>query len=176
MLPFDVAIKKKIDGCKGLYLRYSDDILMVIPKDKIDDMCTFAQEFLRKKLNLEINTKKTELTSFEEVDGFLSAQDVETGTPSHLSYLGITFDGSRFYLRHKAIARHQKRMRAGIKNSQMIAAVREQSIPKHFPKYLRPGGPNTWTYADRVASTLNSPEIRRQTQDKRLNKKIKSLA
>ncbi len=175
MLPFDVAIKEKTDECKGLYLRYSDDILMMVPKDKVDDICTYAEKFLREKLHLEINTKKTELTSFEEVNGFLSAQDVETGNPSHLSYLGITFDGNRFYLRHKAVARHQKRMIAGVKNSKMIAAAKKQSIPKHFPKYLRPGGPNTWTYADRVADTLNSQEIRKQTQDKRLSKKIKSF-
>lgn len=175
MLPFDLAVKKKIDECNGLYLRYSDDILMVVPKDKVEDISSYAEEFLREKLNLKINTKKTELTSFEEVNGFLSAQDVETSNSSHLSYLGITFDGSRFYLRHKAIARHQKRMRAGVKNSQTIAKTKEQSVPKHFPKYLRPGGPNTWTYADRVADTLDSPEIRMQTQDKRLNKKIKSM-
>jgi len=67
-------------------------------------------------------------------------------------------------------------MQAGVKNSQMIAQIKEQSIPKHFPKYLRPGGPNTWTYADRVADALDSPEIRKQTQDKRLSKKIKSIA
>lgn len=60
MLPFDVVIKKKIDECKGLYLRYSDDILMLVPKDKVDNICTYAEEFLREKLNLEINTKKTE--------------------------------------------------------------------------------------------------------------------
>jgi hypothetical protein len=79
------------------------------------------------------------------------AQDVQSGEPSHLSYLGITFDGRRFYLRHKAIARHQKRMLAGVKRSRVIASVKKQSLPKHFPKYLRPGGPNTWTYADRVS-------------------------
>jgi len=96
MLPFDVAIKEQIDECKGLYLRYSDDILMMIPKNKVDEICLYAEKFLHEKLNLKINTQKTELTSFEEIEGFLSAQDAETGKPSHLSYLGITFDGSKF--------------------------------------------------------------------------------
>lgn len=175
MLPFDTVIKKMVSNLNGLYLRYSDDILILVPKDSVDSVTKTAEDFLEKELDLKINTQKTELTSFVEVNGFLMAQDAQTGEPSHLSYLGITFDGRRFYLRHKAIARHQKRMLAGVKRSRVIASVKKQSLPKHFPKYLRPGGPNTWTYADRVSRAINSPEIKLQTSDKRMGVKIKFI-
>lgn len=175
MLPFDTAVKKVVSNLSGLYLRYSDDILILVPKNNVESVTKFAEDFLENELDLQINAQKTELTSFVQVNGFLMAQDVQTGEPSHLSYLGITFDGRRFYLRHKAIARHQKRMLAGLKRSRVIASVKKQSLPKHFPKYLRPGGPNTWTYADRVSQALNSAEIKLQTSDKRMSKKIKAL-
>ncbi len=176
MLPFDTALKKMVSDLEGLYLRYSDDILILVPKDSVNVVTKIAEDFLEKQLDLKINTQKTELTSFPEVNGFLQAHDAQTGELSHLSYLGITYDGRRFYLRHKAIARHQKRVLAGVTRSRTTAKIMKQSLPKHFPKYLRPGGPNTWTYADRVSKALNSIEIKSQTSDKKTSSKIKSLA
>lgn len=174
MLLFDRQVAERIESLGGLYLRYSDDILCIVPKANVQEICDFASRVLRGDLKLDINPEKTELTSFDDMHGFLQAQDLDTGNNTHLSYLGIAFDGRRSHLRHKTVARHQRRMRAGIKRNVKQAYQRGTLPRKRYPEYMRTGGPNTWTYADRVADALDSDAIRKQTSDKRMARQIKS--
>ncbi len=175
MLTFDRLVSSRVRLAGGLYFRYSDDILCLVPKSMVREIADYATTVLRDNLKLNINAGKTEMTSFAEVNSLLKAQDFNTSDETHLSYLGITFDGQRTYLRHKAVARHQKRAKAGVESSVVGSLARKQSVRRKHPKYLRAGKSNTWTYADRVAKLLESQEIKKQTSDKRLNVLIKKV-
>lgn len=58
MIDFDKTLNEFIKSNGGIYRRYSDDILIVVPYSKMNELCTLF-EVERKKIDIQISPNKT---------------------------------------------------------------------------------------------------------------------
>lgn len=158
MLPFDIALTKVTDEIGGLYKRYCDDILVVVPTEYADDIKNFVTDELV-SIELKLQTSKTLECTF----------DPNADKP--LQYLGLIFDGQKTTLRPSGISLYYAKMRHGV-NLHKRAKRRDGSTPilKQRRKYLvrqyTENAPNKhrnyFNYVRRAAEKTGSPAITRQ--------------
>lgn len=117
MVDFDKKINNFISSNKGLYRRYCDDIIMVIPMNKEDinaDKHKLIADFVyrvRDEIpNLELNEDKTEHFFYEH--GVIQKL---TGESNLINYLGFTFDGNTVRIRDKSLFKYYCRAYRKIK-------------------------------------------------------------
>jgi RNA-directed DNA polymerase len=162
LMDFDRAVAQMVSTWGGLYRRYCDDILVVVPpqweaaaKAAIDSEMSSAK--------MTVQPEKTEAINFYK--------SVASSRP--LQYLGLLFDGNRILLRPGGIGRYYGRLRAGVRNAgksrranedKMGLAknsidIRRKSINQ---LYSHLGRRNFISYAHRAAELSGHAEIRRQ--------------
>lgn len=130
MIDFDVKMKEFVDEYSGLYMRYSDDFLVVVPGD-INEYTLWdhirniiksinEEELGDKMINkekargyLQISKDKVEVLAYSEGE-FRDVTNSVLGT-SHrvynkLDYLGFSFDGKKTDIREKSISKYRYRM------------------------------------------------------------------
>jgi hypothetical protein len=166
----------------GLYRRYCDDIVLVVPPERVQ-----ATEFLVRSVihgsELALNESKTERVVFEAA----SRSVAQTG--KSLPYLGFVFDGNVVRLRQSSLDRYYGKMRKGVKAAVQCQKKESRNTPgvplqtrKLFLKYshlaksqrggisvrLKSGKyyqikrTNFITYGIRAAEEFESTEIRKQ--------------
>lgn len=123
MLPFDYAMNTLAAAYDGMYRRYSDDFVLVIPKKisaksivKISkDIKVMAARLAR----LELESKKTKILLYSKVGQSIQKLDSKqfTLTPSVFDYLGFVFDGQRVMLRSKAIFKFSHKSRHSVRQT-----------------------------------------------------------
>lgn len=102
MIDFDKKINDYITSQQGIYRRYCDDIIVVVPilyKDnKIDKIEEFIYKTKDEVPNLELNEDKTEhfLYNNETINKI-------KGQNNLINYLGFTFDGKTVRIRDKSL-------------------------------------------------------------------------
>ncbi len=114
LLDFDLLMAVYVRERGGVYYRYSDDILILVPGDEsagrntvkfaVDQIQSFGDK-------LVIKDEKTSLVKFEvTVDGDLHWTFIEGKQGKNgLEYLGFRFDGSNVYIRESTLSRlHRK--------------------------------------------------------------------
>ena len=110
MIDFDKYINNYVTSNKGIYRRYCDDIIIVIPlDDKKSDYKKYIKKINDIKLkipNLNINDDKTSKFIYKEGE-FLG---VENTNKNHLDYLGFYFDGKVVKIRDKSLFKYYSRM------------------------------------------------------------------
>ncbi|USS88505.1 reverse transcriptase/maturase family protein [Fructilactobacillus hinvesii] len=107
MIKFDNLISKDIKKYNGIYRRYSDDFVIVIPNNgcnrstaiKIKKKVINDSE---KQLKLKINDEKTKLLYFSKSNGNVVN---ENNNPTSFDYLGFSFNGNKVFLRNSTIYR-----------------------------------------------------------------------
>ncbi|MEP1634631.1 MAG: antiviral reverse transcriptase Drt2 [Kangiellaceae bacterium] len=166
MLEFDAMAKNVMEEQGGSYYRYCDDMLFITDREFRDDIEDFAQSEII-KLQLELNTSKTEIRDF-----WLSYGQQTSNLP--LQYLGFTFDGQRKLIRSAAFARFSNRMKSGVRLAKKTRAKRNKqklregksSTPlykrKLYERYSHLGKRNFITYGFRAAKVMESDAIRKQ--------------
>lgn len=113
MLDFDCQINEIVSQVGGIYRRYSDDFIIVLPsqnvtqEEEIDNFTTCLSE---KTLGLTIQESKKRKYRFEE--GRL-VDDV-SGQPTQMDYLGFRFTGDKVYLREKTIYKFAYKSKRGV--------------------------------------------------------------
>lgn len=182
MLDFDQRVKEALEGQGGVYFRYCDDMLFIIPDaakqfvSSIDQFVTDAIESLK----IEINHDKTEKRQF-----VLKGTDLFSNKP--LQYLGFLFDGKRKMLRSAGLAKYSDRMKKAVKLAKRTQRVRNEKRVKRgllptplykkklYSKHSYLGRRNFITYAHRAAEVMGSNSIRKQIKPlwKRLQAEIK---
>lgn len=108
MLEFDEAIKAVADERGGMYMRYSDDFIFIVP-DEVGFKKGKA-EFSRLAEavpSLVIHPSKTHSFRMEDDRVFLVDSD---GESNHIDYLGFSFDGVSVKLRQRTVGRYYRRM------------------------------------------------------------------
>ena len=167
MLEFDQYAYDMVRSLGGNYYRYCDDMLFIVPMQDRDEIAGKVREFLKNNLKIDINTKKTELRYFAELDG-------EKSSDRPLQYLGFMFDGSKSWIRSASIARYSERVRRGVR-----LAIRTQEkynkiragkglpaqplfLRKLYSRYSYLGRRNFVTYGFRAARVMKADLIRRQ--------------
>lgn len=193
MLRFDEVMNEWAKSVGGLYRRYCDDIIVVVPPQRVTTT-EFLVNALIERLELKLNREKTERVHFGSERGSVAAGD------QTLPYLGFSFDGTGVRLRQSSLDRYYGKMRRGVryaawcrqrhgipgspirtrklllKYSHLVSSQRGglRIRAKLGPKRYRTSRTNFISYAMRAANTFKSKEIRRQVRGhwKKLSKQI----
>lgn len=111
MLQLDEAFNQYATEKNGIYMRYSDDFLIVLPiasKDDVKEHVDYVFSCIRKMDGLvELQKEKTSLYLFRNA----SVCAYPSGEPAVIDYLGFLFDGQDIKLRPRAITKYYYRMR-----------------------------------------------------------------
>ncbi len=174
MIDFDEVISLFVASIGGLYRRYSDDIIIIIPKDNV----IIAEKKIKEeieKINLTLNQDKTEKHHFVDKNGELICIDSNNQKVSPLQYLGIQFDGEESFLRHAGIAKFQRRRNQVIRNT-IKKLKKNQHMPKkmYLQKFTHKGKENYLGYATRAQKALKNNKIERQVSKNRISKQLKN--
>ena len=131
MLDFDVSAKRVIHQSHGLYKRYSDDIIVVIPSKKkstiLEELYTNIQD-----LKLNIKKEKTQIFKFTRNEkGLNCAQEFPEGPNPHkkLSYLGFEYDGKEVLLKSNSLSRYQRKMQKAVRRGKFFAKLPKNPAP-----------------------------------------------
>ena len=111
MLETDTILNQFATEHGGLYRRYCDDILMVMPTIELRDLAKQMIEAQLPDLRLEFNPGKT-----DEI--YFGPERPITGKP--LQYLGFTFDGRYKRIRPASVARFYRKMPRGVLRAKLL--------------------------------------------------------
>lgn len=117
MLEFDKVMVAEMSSVNGLYFRYPDDILLIVPGGNDDHAARlqFVYELIKKTtVSLEIKPAKSTVHKFSLDPSYSDNQQCYllqgiTGK-NGLEYLGFRFNGRRIYIKDKTRARLQRKM------------------------------------------------------------------
>lgn len=118
MIEADERIKKLISTYNGMYRRYCDDIVLVIPiEDNVDKIAlrnTVEENILSiisEYEGLEVQKEKTEIFEYNNNQIYLFNEEQQVDEPrvSKFDYLGFSFDGKRIQLREKSVFKYYSR-------------------------------------------------------------------
>ncbi|HEV2681242.1 MAG TPA: antiviral reverse transcriptase Drt2 [Rhodanobacter sp.] len=163
MLDFDEQLAGQVNAWGGLYRRYCDDVLCIVPPDQAENAKSLVESLVN-SIKLEVQPEKLEECLFG-----LSGT---TAKPA-LQYLGLTYDGRRVRLRSGGVARFYNRLRKGVRKADRARTkitnargVAKKSVPikrgRINRSYLYVGPRNFVSYAARAARITHSPAIRDQ--------------
>lgn len=166
MLNFDKTISDVVKEIGGIYYRYCDDMLFVVPTEFSHSLDSLVRQQII-KLKIDINPKKTEIRNFIfDVNRFHSAKP--------LQYLGFLYDGEKILIRSSALAKYSDRMRRGIRLAKKTKIKRNRikifsgQKPtklykrKIYERYSHLGRRNFITYGLKAAERMNSTAIKKQ--------------
>lgn len=128
MIQFDKKINDYVTSIGGMYRRYCDDIVIVIPMNEADKQLNKYEDISKIVFgikntvpNLNLNLEKTEQFFFLD-----SNLEKLYGDSSLLNYLGFTFDGKKIRIRDKSLFKFYCRA------YKKIRKVKESSTEKSF--------------------------------------------
>lgn len=132
MLEFDKAIHEYISAWHGLYMRYSDDVIIVLPKESEEVFKTqfeYIKGVISEIPNLVMQLDKTQIYKYRHGQiincNELVLTDVKNGKDC-LDYLGFSFDGGKVTIRDKTLSKYHYRMYKKLKT-----ITRNKGITKH---------------------------------------------
>lgn len=115
---FDKKINSFIDN-KGIYRRYSDDMIIVCPIDDKENIIELMTKSI-KKFKLEIQEKKTQIFHFKQSDeGLICGQLFQNEINWHKNfiYLGFEFDGKTTLIRSASLSGYYRKMKRSVKRA-----------------------------------------------------------
>jgi hypothetical protein len=127
MLDFDQEVQDYIDSehVKGFYQRYSDDLIIVVPRDQEAEAIKKIRSLVDNKVKLEIHTDKTKVYHFQQQGGKFKGYEVDekTGDKKNktLEYLGFEYDGQRVLIKTAGYSKFNRSMKRAFKRSSSLA-------------------------------------------------------
>lgn len=114
LLYYDNEMNKFAKQRRGIYMRYSDDILLILPErsEAIAGAVTYASSLIKHfGRHLEIKDEKTCVVRyFRDGDSLRFEHVVGPQGKNGLEYLGFRFDGKRVYVRESTISRFFRKL------------------------------------------------------------------
>lgn len=179
MIECDEKINNYITKSNGLYLRYSDDFIIVIPdideigfKGKFD----YINKLLKSIPNLELQSEKTQVYTYKNMMlkncNSLVMKEMEDGK-NFINYLGFTFDGVEVTIREKTISKYYYRMyrklktikkRNGYVNTTRISCKNVYEKYSSKGAHIKGGKGNFISYVDRSKKCFPEEPIDRKTK------------
>lgn len=180
MFDFDMFSSKLVGGLGGIYYRYCDDMLFIVPVEKRAEVENEISVAI-KDLGLEIQNEKTDIVTF-------SSDEASVYSDKPLQYLGFLFDGKRVLIRSAALARFSEKYKRGVSLARQTKRKRDKiraglGLPSRpifkrelYQRYSHLGRRNFVRYGLNAAELFGSKHIRRQLKPlwKRLNEEIDS--
>lgn len=110
MIDFDKSISNYVDSKDGLYLRYSDDLIIIIPTNQLNSIEDIWQEVSKikgKYKTLKMNINKTSGYIYENNKIRSLHRDIKGMKDGGklISYLGFSFDGKNVKFRDKILTK-----------------------------------------------------------------------
>lgn len=168
MMTMDLQLNYFANHIGGIYRRYCDDLLLVVPAGFVADAERLVEnEFTR--LKLTINSKKTERRFFAPYGERLKCVD-EFGNQSTLQYLGLEYDGKDVRIRPASLTRYHQRMKKGVRSAvrkalgkKSAAKIKGQVFKRTlYEKYTHLGSSNFLSYVSNAYKHTNSLIIKGQ--------------
>jgi hypothetical protein len=140
MLEFDSKINSYVSSKDGMYMRYSDDFIVILPIDKalpLDQELASLMSIIHATPSLVLEPVKTQL--FEYIIGNIDSFEIrdallcKTGK-SRIDYLGFSFDGNAVTIRDKTISKYYNKLNWNIKK---ILISKDDSKTKVIIKSIR---------------------------------------
>lgn len=123
MINFDKDAKSLIDKYRGIYRRYSDDFVIVIPKGNLnyDDVKNILNNIInlsKKIVKLKIKDEKTKIFRYDDTKDAIVSQCFNDGSEknSWFDYLGFKFNGKVVMMREKSVYRFHYKSKRMIKS------------------------------------------------------------
>lgn len=168
MIDFDAIMRNYVNKFGGKYYRYCDDMLIIAPLDKKEEVEAFAKKSIS-HLNVKINPEKTEKREFKFEENGKLKSDVP------IQYLGFIFDGQKILIRSSSIARYYQKMKKGVLLAKKTKIKRNRLREKKgnptkllykkklYENYSHLGKSNFITYGLRAKKRMeDSPSIKKQ--------------
>lgn len=171
LLDFDKVIFKAVSQINGLYRRYSDDIIVVCPIDKQNELENLVLSEIS-KYKLKIQRIKTEITVFKRNADKKLETDKTTDNNASLKYLGFEFDGQKITIKKPSLAKYYRRLKRVIRIKSIKADKLRQKTKKEqflhnnkiYKRYSHFGYRNFITYAYKASKVMKSDNIKRQVR------------
>lgn len=109
MIKFDKDIKRYVASKGGIYMRYSDYFIIVLPYERdaeIADFTSYIFSYVESMKGL-VDLQKEKTSCYTYKDEVIYEGD----QPSSINYLGFLFDGKNIRIRPRAITKYYYRMR-----------------------------------------------------------------
>ncbi|PFJ24573.1 reverse transcriptase [Bacillus anthracis] len=124
-IDFDQALNEYASSLGGIYRRYSDDIIMVLPiqkdgKDQSDNHISFIKSIVEDN-KVTMGDGKTSILYYANKKIYL---DFQNQKESKMDYLGFTFDGTTVKIREKSLFKYYHR------TYKKIASINTASVQK----------------------------------------------
>jgi hypothetical protein len=119
MIDFDKKINEYLLNINGLYRRYSDDMVVICPLDKKNEIID-KFNFEIDEIKLSIQTKKTQIFHFKRQNDILfCGQEFPEGINYNKSfvYLGLEYDGSIIKIKSASVSGYYRKMKRTIRRS-----------------------------------------------------------
>ena len=189
MLEVDKLINDTVTALGGIYMRYSDDFIIILPSNSKDDVeTTFShiQSILNSAPRLTLEPSKTQY--FHYTNGVL----VNCGKRFHedanehnssINFLGFSFNGQNVTIRAKTISKYYYRMYRKARNiakaggyTQKGNHVRCKNLYRCYSERGANGKPgNFLTYVSRAEKEYGSAELITQHTKRHMQKIRKAL-
>ena len=110
MIDFDIKAREYAKSKNGLYMRYSDDLIMIVPKNEVssirniwEELSAIKEEYPTLKMNIDKTSgyvyENNQIVSLhEQIDGMQKGG-------KFISYLGFSFDGKYVRFRDKTFTK-----------------------------------------------------------------------
>lgn len=143
MIDFDQHADAYAKKNKGYYVRYCDDILVILPgyvsyKEIILQITQLLEQHAGK--SLKINHNKTEAIYFNKKNKIQQLQYINLVHPEknyELQYLGFNFNGKRIILRQSSLARYYRKLSSKINTTKRRASKNKNNAKPYLRSIYR---------------------------------------
>lgn len=148
MLTTDTKIQQLVQSCGGLYRRYSDDTIIVIPlgEESFVDV-KVLDDMLKKWIGEAYLSEQSDKTKrFFYHEGVLYDASEQNDSCAHvhvMDYLGFTFDGEKVKVRQKGIYKFERKASTAIQHAHAIKrkyAMEKLPFRASILRYYFPNG------------------------------------
>ncbi len=115
MLTADKKIQEYVSSQNGLYMRYSDDFIIILPKSDtaFSEQYKYFNHVFESIPNLDLEERKTNIYSLEDCKVKNCTSIFISGIPDGkdiIEFLGFSFDGMQIRIRDKTLSKYYNRM------------------------------------------------------------------
>ncbi|SNR56728.1 reverse transcriptase domain-containing protein [Paracoccus sediminis] len=133
LIDFDLSLANYARSLGGCYMRYSDDILLILPGGEAaaSAAADFAvQEITKQGNKLRIKNEKTCIVQYERDGQKLRFKHLSGPQGSGgLEYLGFRYDGRKVYIRESTVSRLYRKISSAINQAAHRHAEKNPSLP-----------------------------------------------
>ena len=145
MTTIDEKMHKLASEVNGLYMRYSDDFIIILPiisEDRFKKVLNDIMGEIKLIPNLILQPDKTQIYKYKDTIlkscNMLFLDDMVNGK-DEIDYLGFTFDGKEVTIRHKTISKYYyrlyRKLKTIVKNGGYTSSGKRISCKNLYEKY-----------------------------------------